>query len=47
MLGHSKNSTDQNIAFKSEDDDIYSLGVHLVNDHGCTNRTDFNDIYQV
>ena len=47
VLEQSKTSIDQNDEFTSEEDDIYSLGVHLVNDHGCTNRTDFNNTYQV
>ena len=27
--------------------DDYSLGLHLANEHGCLNRTDFNDLYSV
>ena len=25
----------------------YSLGAHLVDEHGCSNRADFNKIYDV
>ena len=31
----------------SEVDDVYSLGVHLVSEHGCLNKSDFNDTYKV
>ena len=27
--------------------DDYSLGLHLLNDHGATDRTDFNNSFQV
>ena len=27
--------------------DDYSLGLHLTQEHGCTNNTDFNKLYNV
>jgi hypothetical protein len=29
------------------DDDTYSLGAHLIDEHDCTNRNDFNKFYDV
>ena len=31
----------------NDHDDTYSLGLHLVNDHGCTDERDFNRIFNV
>ena len=36
-----------NVDFESEDDDMYSLGLHLVNDHKLTDKNDFNNTYRV
>ena len=30
-----------------ENKDTYSLGAHLISEHGCTQRSDFNDSYRV
>ena len=30
-----------------ENDDTYSLGAHLIDEHGCTSRADFNKFYNV
>lgn len=30
-----------------DDDDTYSLGAHLIFEHGCSQRSDFNDSYKV
>ena len=39
---------DPSIIFNnSGDDDTYSLGAHLIDEHGCTNRKDFNKFYDV
>ena len=32
------------VDFHSDD---YSLGLHLVNEHGCADENDFNDLYTV
>ena len=31
----------------SGDDDMYSLGIHLIDEHGCNDRGDFNKYYEV
>ena len=31
----------------SGDDDTYSLGAHLIDEHGCNDRADFNSSYEV
>ena len=31
----------------NDHDDTYSLGLHLANDHGCTDQGDFNRLYSV
>ena len=31
----------------SGDDDTYSLGHHLIEEHGCNSRDDFNKSYEV
>ena len=33
--------------YDNDKDDIYSLGIHLINDHNCTDKSDFNKIYRV
>jgi hypothetical protein len=39
---------DPSIIFNNScDDDTYSLGAHLIDEHGCTNRADFNKFYDV
>ena len=30
-----------------DDDDTYSLGAHLIFEHGCSKRPDFNDSYKI
>ena len=50
VLEQSKSSSQQSLTkfdCKDDDDDIYSLGVHLVNVHGVTEKSDFNDTYRV
>ena len=47
VLEHSKNSPINNSDFVKEDDDIYSLGVHLINEHNCNDKSDFNCNYRV
>ena len=37
----------QHPVVSNDEDDLYSLGVHLVSDHGCKKRSDFNKIYKV
>lgn len=37
----------KNPKFSNDADDLYALGMHLVSDHGCTNRSDFDKIYKV
>ena len=37
----------EHFKFDNDDDDIYSLGIHLCSEHGCTNETDFNKYYRV
>ena len=32
---------------KFEEDDTLSLGIHLVTDHNCNNKSDFNDYFRV
>ncbi len=32
---------------KEDDDDVYSPGLHLVEEHSVSERTEFNDIYRV
>ena len=48
MSGHRRNFyrvlDNENIDITSVD---YSLGLHLVHEHGCTNREDFNKYLQV
>ena len=48
MSGHRRNFykvlDNENIDVASDD---YSLGLHLVHEHGCTNREDFNKYLQV
>ena len=29
------------------DDDTFSLGIHLISDHGCVDKSDFNKFYRV
>ena len=31
----------------NDNDDVYSLGLHLINDHSCSDKSDFNSIYRV
>jgi len=39
---------DPSIIFNnSGDDDSYSLGAHLIDEHGCKERADFNKFYSV
>ena len=33
--------------YDNDDDDIYSLGIHLINEHNCKDKSDFNNIYRV
>ena len=35
------------MTFDEDDDDLYSLGLHLVKDHGCLTNSDFNSVYRV
>jgi hypothetical protein len=30
-----------------EEDDMYSLGIHLIDEHGCSDKSDFNKYYRV
>ena len=32
---------------KLEDPDSYCLGMHLMEEHGCLNKGDFNESYQI
>ena len=34
----------EDVDFQSDD---YSLGLHLVNEHGCIDEADFNRLYRV
>jgi hypothetical protein len=35
------------ISSRKPDDDSYSLGAHLILDHGCHEREDFNSSYKI
>ena len=47
VLEASKRAPIEHSEFVKEDDDIYSLGVHLINEHDCTDKSDFNCHYRV
>ena len=48
LLKLKRNNTDLSkiTEFNNDDDDIYSLGFHLISEHGCVNESDFNKFYK-
>ena len=46
LVAHSKTSTNFD-QFCENDDDIYSLGLHLIKDHQKTNKENFNEFFRV
>jgi hypothetical protein len=47
VLALSNNAPITDPEFDNDNDDIYSLGIHLINDHNCIDKSDFNKIYRV
>ena len=47
VLRLSKCANFDSMTFDQDDDDLYSLGLHLIRDHGCLENSDFNSIYRV
>ena len=53
VLNHSKSKTFKNFEIfeidnsNNKDCDLYALGIHLVSDHNCMTKSDFNDNFKI